>query len=91
MDCSSKNTISNNDNAGKGLNPLAPKLISYKDDATWVDVELPNGGPVNQLSFLNNLQPIACPLKTCYLKIDNCGVAYTAGNLRVNPDAPYKL
>jgi hypothetical protein len=76
------------------LNPDLAKVIPYSDSDEWINVETKGtkakaSVAINHKSFITNEQPVACPLKTCYLKIDNCGVAYTAGKLRINPVEPF--
>ena len=76
------------------MNPAKAKIVAYADSDEWINVESIGTKDkatvsINHKSFITNEQPVACPLKTCYLKIDNCGVAYTAGRLRINPVEPF--
>jgi hypothetical protein len=79
VNCKNENTLSNN-----GLEPDPASQVPYADSDEWVDVKTEGTKTkasisIDHKSFIINEQPVACPLKTCYLKIDNCGVPYTAG------------
>lgn len=80
--------------SNRGLLTNTTRIIPYLDSEEWVDVVTvlkdKTVVKVNQKSFIENLRPTSCPIKTCFLRGgNNCGVAYTAGNLRVSPDAPF--